>query len=235
MTRRHIKPCHILVFASAPGMCVWVFFKSMAWCKANVIFADKDYGHAGKEVGDSWKYVHEACLMSRLSEIFISTEAVVGWSARYRHLFICVLLILFYIGMQMACFLLNSFSLHPKEMTIQQVIMSILACIGFCSKYPNESLIHFYQRRSVASIFHWASIMVRLRCFRFLQYCGIVCCQSGDPLWFLSLSLSVSSSYLRDWFDSSAFYLPMWVSWSYHLRAVLHSHSCCRAFQTHSS
>lgn len=134
MTRRHIKPCHILVFASAPGMCVWVFFKSMAWCKANVIFADKDYGHAGKEVGDSWKYVHEACLMSRLSEIFISTEAVVGWSARYRHLFICVLLILFYIVMQMACFLLNSFSLHPKEMTIQQVIVSILACIGFCLK-----------------------------------------------------------------------------------------------------
>lgn len=32
--------------------------------------------------------------------------------------------------------------------------------------------------------------------------------------------LSLSASYLCDWFESSVFQLPMWVSWSYHTWAV---------------
>lgn len=45
MTRRRIKPCQILVCVCS-GVCVCV--ESVVLCRANVNFADKDYGHAGR-------------------------------------------------------------------------------------------------------------------------------------------------------------------------------------------
>lgn len=58
----------------------------------------------------------------------------------------------------------------------------------------------------------------RPHCFRFLQFCWYCLL---PVRWSLgAIPFSVCSSYLCDWFDSSAFYLPMWVSRSYHLRAV---------------
>lgn len=115
-----------------------------------------------------------------------------------------------------------------------------LHLLQFCQENLNRLVLNQIYPSSIfisegqLPVFHWICVWCGLIFFffRFLKFCGIVLCQSGDaPV----IPFSLFSSYQCDWFDSSVLHLPMWVSQSYHLRAVLHSDSFCQAFQTHSS